>query len=163
MTSSAIYNHFEDKEQILFIIIRRTGEKVLSALREIDQEFEDPAECLRNFITRMLYFFKEGEAKKEIAIFIEQVYYLSGEYKEKCYQQHREIFELFQTKVRELRIQKQSNPISDTVAAFGILGAMNWVYLWFKDDGAMTIEDIAEDLSRLLLNGLFPGPGKSIS
>ena len=159
MTSSAIYNHFTDKEQILFIIIRRAGEKVLSALREINEEFDDPEVCLRYMITRMLNFFKESEAKKEVAIFIEQVTCLSGEYKEKCNQQHREIFEIFQAKVRELRDKKQTRPISETVAAFGILGAMNWVYLWFKDDGSMAIEDIAEDLSILLLSGLLTVQG----
>ncbi len=123
-------------------------------------EFDDPEECLRNMITRMLHFFKESEAKKEVAIFIEQVTYLSGEYKEKCNQQHREIFEIFQSKIRELNEKKRANPISDTVAAFGILGAMNWVYLWFKDDGTMAIEDVAQDLTTLLLSGLIPKPAE---
>jgi hypothetical protein len=41
------------------------------------------------------------------------------------------------------------------VATFGILGAMNWVYHWFRNNGRLSIEEIADELIKLLFNGLI--------
>ncbi|MFH1351426.1 MAG: TetR/AcrR family transcriptional regulator [Pseudomonadota bacterium] len=154
MTSSAIYNHFDNKEKILFTIIQRAGEKVLATLNGAIEEYDDPEECLKQMIIRMLSLFKDSEMRKEIAIFLEQVYQLPGDLRNICSKQHREIFDLFRDKIREIKKEMRMNPINETVAAFAIVGAMNWVYQWFKDNGALSIEDIGNELTLLLFEGL---------
>lgn len=155
MTSSAIYNHFANKEEILFIIIQRAGDKVLVTLEDAIKRDDDPEQCLKSMISGMLYLFKGSVMGKEIAIFVDELYQLPKDLREMCNKQHRQIFELFLGKIRELQEKKRSNPINETVVAFGILGAMNWVYHWFRETGDLTIEDIAEDLTKLLFDGLM--------
>jgi AcrR family transcriptional regulator len=155
MTSSAIYNHFSNKEEILFNIIENAGDKVLASLNNAIEKYDDPVECLRQMISNMLYLFSEGGMRKEIAIFIDELYQLPGDLKELCNRQHREIFKLFRDKISEMADINRINPIDHTVAAFGVLGAMLWVYHWYRDNGRLPMQNISDELTRLLFDGLM--------
>ena len=157
MTSSAIYNHFANKEEILFTIIQRAGDKVLVTLEEVIEKHDDPEECLKQMIAGMVFLFSASVMRKEIAIFIDELYQLPEDLREMCNKQHRKVFDLYLDKIRELKQKKFMNPINDTVATFGILGAMNWVYHWFRDSGHLSIEEITDELIKLLFNGLMGG------
>jgi AcrR family transcriptional regulator len=159
MSSSAIYNHFENKEEILFTIIQRASDRVVDTLKRVISTYDDPVECLEQMISNMLSLFKDSEIRKEIAIFIDELYQLPEDLREICNRQHRVIFDLYKSKILELKKRKLINPINDIVAAFGILGAMNWVYHWFRNSGALSIEEIAKDLTKLLFNGLMRTDG----
>lgn len=156
LTSSSIYNHFINKEAILFTIIQRAGEKVLATLAEAIENYDDPRECLKQMITGMLSLFRVNAMKKEIAIFIDELYQLPQNYRKLCNQQHRMIFDLFRDKISEMEKKNLINPVNPTVATFGILGAILWVYHWFKEDGSLSIEEIADEMCRnLLFDGLM--------
>lgn len=152
ISSSAIYNHFPNKEEILFTIVKRAGDKVLFMLNEVIEKYEDPVECLRQMISGMLYLFNTGVMRKEIAVFIDELYQLPGDLRELCNRQHRQIFKLFREKINEI---EKINPINNTVATFGILGAMLWVYHWYRDNGELSMENISAELIKLLFNGLI--------
>lgn len=155
MTSSAIYNHFTNKDEILFTIIHRAGDKVLLTLKEVTEKYDDPDECLRQMVSSMLYLFKADMMRKEIAIFIDELYQLHGDFRKQCDEQHRKIFELFREKIGELEKRNLINPINQTVGAFSIIGAMLWVYHWFRDNGTLSIEEIADEIIKLLFSGLM--------
>jgi len=155
MTSSAIYNHFANKDEILFTIIQRAGDKVLITLEEVIKKYDDPAECLKQMVISMLHLFSVGLMKKEIAIFNDELYQLPKDIKELCNRQHRRIFDLFRSQIYKLEEKNLINSINPTVATFGILGATLWAYRWFKDNGKLSIEEISEELIRLLFNGLM--------
>jgi len=162
MTSSAIYNHFSNKEEILFDIIKSAGDKVLAALHETIEKYDDPVECLRQMIAAMLYLFSDGGMRKEIAIFIDELYQLPEDLRELCNMQHREVFKLFQNKIAEIGELNLINSVDYTVAAFGVMGAMLWVYHWFRDNGKLPMKTISEELIKLLFEGLIKTKGSSI-
>ena len=155
MTSSAIYNHFSNKEEILFSIIKSAGDKVIATLNKTVEQYDEPVECLRQMISCMLYLFSDGGMRKEIAIFIDELYQLPEDLRELCNRQHREIFGLFHNKIREISESDQLNPIDHTVASFGVLGAMLWVYHWFRDTGRLSMQNISDELTKLLFDGLM--------
>ena len=155
MTSSAIYNHFSSKEEILFSIIKNAGDKVLSRLNMTIEEYDDPEECLKQMISSMLYLFSKGGMRKEIAIFIDELYQLPEDLREQCNRQHREIFKLFRDKIIEMEKTGKTTTIDHTVASFGVLGAMLWVYHWFRDNGRIPMEQISKELIKLLFAGLL--------
>ncbi|MBW2143446.1 MAG: TetR family transcriptional regulator [Deltaproteobacteria bacterium] len=155
MTSSAIYNHFSNKEEILFNIIKNAGDKVLASLNKAIEKYDDPVECLRQMISSMLFLFSDGGMRKEIAIFIDELYQLPEDLRELCNRQHREIFKLFRDKISEIGAINKINPIDHTVAAFGVLGAMLWVYHWYRDNGRLPMQNISDELTKLLFDGLM--------
>ena len=155
MTSSAIYNHFANKDEILFTIIQRAGDKVLVTLEEVIKKYDDPYECLRQMVISMLHLLCVGLMKKEISIFNDELYQLPKDLRELCNKQHRRIFDLFRNQIYKLGEKNLINPVNPTVATFGILGATLWAYRWFKDSGKLSIEDIEEELIRLLFKGII--------
>lgn len=157
MSSSAIYNHFPDKDHVLFTIISRAGDTTLKTLVDVVDRYDDPEECLKNLISSMLSLYKREAMRKEIAIFVDQLPMLPHDLREICRKQHRQIYDLVEMKVKELKKRDLARPISDKVATFGILGAILWVYHWFKDSGPISIDQVADELSELLLHGLI-GP-----
>ena len=78
---------------------------------------------------------------------------------ELCNRQHREIVKLFRDKIVEMEQAGKTTAIDHTVASFGVLGAMLWVYHWFRDDGRIQMENISEELIRLLFQGLLKREG----
>jgi AcrR family transcriptional regulator len=163
MTSSAIYNHFSNKEEILFSIIQSAGDKVLAALNKVIEEYDDPVESLKQMLAGMLYLFSDGGMRKEIAIFIDELYQLPDDLRELCNRQHREIFKLFYGKIKEIDNMSKLNHIDHTVAAFGVLGAMLWVYHWFRDTGRLPMQSISDELTTLLFDGLMKLEQTSVS
>jgi hypothetical protein len=45
--------------------------------------------------------------------------------------------------------------VDTTVTTFSLLGMINWLSRWFKQDHALTEERIAEEIVKLALNGLL--------
>ena len=50
------------------------------------------------------------------------------------------------------RLFKCDNP---ALATRALLGIMNWTITWYRADGELSIEEIADQYSSLLLNGLL--------
>jgi hypothetical protein len=59
--------------------------------------------------------------------------------------------EVLQDGVRTKRFVCQDIPVT----ARALLGIMNWTITWFRPNGALTIRQIADQYSNLLLNGLL--------
>ena len=36
----------------------------------------------------------------------------------------------------------------------GVLGALNWTYRWYRDDGGASAEEIASQFARMIVDGL---------
>ena len=155
MASSVIYFHFINKEDILFNIIKSAGDKVLFTLKEIVKEKNDPLDCLRVMISNLLYLFGDARLRKEIGIFLAELNQLPEDYKETCKEQHREILNIFRDKISEIEKSYKIKPINHTIASFGIFGAMLWNYRWFRDDGEFSMEEVTNELLRLVLDGLM--------
>lgn len=154
MTSSAIYNHFKNKDEILFTIIQRTADKVLFTLNQSIKQYKDPVECLKHMLTGMMHSLTHPELRKEIAILNNELYQLPSDLRKKCNERHREIFEIYRGIIREIQKIEQSQPINDTVCTFGTLGAMLWINNWYKDDGVLSIDQIAHELIKFVFHGL---------
>ena len=45
-------------------------------------------------------------------------------------------------------------PVDSTLAAFSLLGMVLWTYKWFRPDGALSEEAIAQGMVDMLFNGL---------
>jgi TetR/AcrR family transcriptional regulator, cholesterol catabolism regulator len=44
------------------------------------------------------------------------------------------------------------------VTAFAVIGMCNWMYRWYRRDGRLSIEEITQQFSRLVLAGLCRQP-----
>ena len=71
------------------------------------------------------------------------------------YKQWREIYLCYVETLRALQKSKAVSCEPPSIVAFAILGMLNWCYRWYKEDGSLTIEEIAERLIGIVFHGIL--------
>lgn len=153
-SSSVIYNHFADKEDVLFTITRRTGEKTLRLLAEIRQHNGDPETCLRAMITAMIRLVSHPSMVKEISIFRNESHYLPTKKRNIINRQHLNIVHEFEDVLAQIAKKRGRRNINDKVAAFSILAMINGFYVWYRRDGKMSCDEICDQILQFIFHGL---------
>ena len=154
-SSSVVYNHFRDKEDILFMITRRTGEKTLGMLAEIKRLNEEPEACLKAMIGAMIHFVDHPSMVKEIAIFNNEAHHLPAKRRKIINQQYLGIVRDFEDVLAQIGKKKKGKKrVNDKVTAFSILSSINWFYLWYRKDGELSLEAIGDEIIRFIFHGL---------
>jgi hypothetical protein len=50
--------------------------------------------------------------------------------------------------------KKGKKSVNDKVAAFSILSSINWFYLWYRKDGALSLDQIRDEIIHFIFHGL---------
>lgn len=153
ITNSTVYIHFKNKDEILFSIIEEIGSILLQELHTVIEEYDDPVECLREMIFRQVCLIKEK--RKEIKIYMEEQYQLPTTLRKESIKHHRQIYDIYYNKISEIHDKGLYREIDKTVTTFSIFAMMNWAYRWFRDNGGLSIEEIAEHIIRIFFNGIL--------
>jgi AcrR family transcriptional regulator len=152
-SSSVIYNHFADKEDILFKITCRTGEKTLAMLSAVREQNSDPEACLKAMITSMIHLVSHPSMVKEIAIFRNESHHLPTRKQKIINHQHLGIVHQFEGVLIQMAKERRSG-VNSKVAAFSILSVINWFYLWYDKNGKMSLDAICDEIIRFIFRGL---------
>lgn len=157
---AAVYYYFKNKDELLYTIIDSIGNELLVALEKAKDESDDPLQRLHNMLFRHITLTKEN--KNKVKVYVEEQRNLSAKFRNTIYKQHRKIYETYVDQLRELRKADiiSCDPLS--IAAFAIFGMLNWCYRWFREDGSLTIEEVAQRLLDIIFHGIL-GTGKSVS
>ena len=160
ITNSAVYVHFKNKDEILYTIIEEIGSSLLETLSSVIKDHEDPLECLYHMIFAQVSLLKTN--RKGVKIYLEEQYQLPEQLRKKARKQHRDIYDIYYNKLCEIEKKKPGvfRNIDKTVATFTIFATMNWAYRWYREDGELSLEDVAVQLIDILFYGIFIDPGK---
>ncbi len=153
-SSSVIYNHFANKEDILFIITRRIGEKTLGMLAEIKQRNSDPEACLKAMVTAMIHLVSHPSMVKEIAIFRNEAHHLPTRRRKIINRQHLGIVHEFEDVLVQIAMKRGRKSVHGKVAAFSILSVINWFYMWYHKDGELSLDAICSEIIQFIFYGL---------
>ena len=153
INNSTIYNHFKNKDEILYDILDDIGSVLLKELRAGIEAHEDSVECLREMVFRQVCLMREK--RKEIKIYMEEQYQLPTVLRKRVLKQHRQIYDLYFNMICRIKEKGLIRDIDETVITFAIFAMMNWSYRWFKDNGRLSIEKVAEDIIQIFFGGIF--------
>jgi TetR/AcrR family transcriptional regulator, cholesterol catabolism regulator len=159
ITSSTVYLYFKNKDEILFNIIFNCGAELLKGLQTVMENQDDPMECLRAMILWQICFSSDTKNSKKLKIFLEEQYRLSPYLRKKAFEQHRQIYDLYFSRVCGLAKNGMGEKPNKTVTTFSILAMINWVYRWFDPDGKLSIEEVAENVIDLFFRGILNREG----
>ncbi len=153
VTNSTVYNHFKNKDEILYHIIEDIGSVLLKELRAGLDAHDDPVDCLREMVYRQVCLIKEK--RKEIKVYMEEQYQLSTVLRDRALKQHREIYDVYYSLICRIKERGLIRDIDETVITFAIFAMINWSYRWFEDTGRLSIEKVAEDIIGIFYGGIF--------
>ena len=153
---ATIYYYFKNKEDLLFNIIESCGEDLLVNINKAIEGSSDPLERLRNMLVRHICLTQEK--KNKLKVYVEEQTHLSKGFKNIIFKQHRKIYDTYVNQLKELRRLKLIQTDSLPIAAFAIFGMVNWCYRWYREDGAIPIEEVAKRLIDVFFYGALNIP-----
>ncbi|MCZ4291656.1 TetR/AcrR family transcriptional regulator [Hoeflea alexandrii] len=153
VTQAALYYHFVNKEEILFALIEDFNER-LSALLESKLDSEgDKVEGLRSAIRAHILLGRSDF--REFKLVTEDKQQLGPVHAEEVRQRERQIFDLYRDCIEGLVVDRKIKNRDPSVCTFNILGIINFVFKWYRPNGPMSLDEIADQTVDFALSGLL--------
>ena len=154
LTQAAIYYHFHNKEEILYIIIEQFSNQLYFTLKSCFTGHKDPVLELREAISRHILSIKTD--RKGAKIIIEDKRFLSGVLHRMVKEKEKNVFYLYKDCLVALQKSGKLVDCDLTVATFAIIGMINWLYHWYNPKKSLSLEQIADQILTILFGGLLP-------
>ncbi|HAV25731.1 MAG TPA: TetR family transcriptional regulator [Bacteroidetes bacterium] len=152
MEPASLYSHFKSKEDILKITCFEMADKFELAVKEVNDIYFNAEEKLRMAIKLHVEILTQN--LDSALIFIRDWRNLTGtsltQFTAKRNVYEEGFREIVQTGIDEGIF----NETDKKFAALTILSSVNWIVEWYKPDGNLNAEQIAEKLSNFILSGL---------
>ena len=155
LTKAGLYHHVSSKGTLLFEIMNYgmdiLDETVLAKVKEIP----DPRERLRRTILGHIDLVVRAR-DREITVILHENRSLKGALRKKINARKRAYIEYLEDLIA--RVQEQSGvppKLSPHIAAFAVLGMINWLYQWYHLKGPVKQEEIATAYLEFFFRGLL--------
>lgn len=152
ITKAGLYHYIHGKTQLLFDIMQY-------GLDELDREVAQPAKKIADAETRLRFMIgmharivTRGEGA--VTILVDEARALTPAQNRKITQRKRAYLDLLRATLKEMKGERKLRDVDLTVAAFSLLGMINWLSRWYQADGPLNERQIAEAVVDIALNGL---------
>lgn len=152
----ALYYHIGSKENLLYEITRDQIVWMNARAAEIVGSDRPPADKLRSLAHLLLQ--KIVDNQLATTVFYRDWTWLEGERREEILAV-RDTFEKHVADIIAGGVEAGVWADRGPLVAKGVLGMLNHTYVWFRPDGAVPADELADIFVDILLYGLGPAPG----
>jgi len=147
----SLYNHIDSKRNLLFEIMETVMLDLLAEQRQVANTV-DVVERLRLLVYGHVRF--HGQRAREVFIGNSELRSLGREQRARMVELRREYEMIFRNVLDDGIEQGLFVPIDVPTTAYGILAMTTWVSTWYSAHGRLTLNDVAEIYSGLVLRGI---------
>ncbi|PCJ66918.1 MAG: TetR family transcriptional regulator [Bacteroidetes bacterium] len=152
MEPASLYSHFKNKEDILKITCFEMADQFELAVKEVNDIYFNAEEKLRMAIRLHVEILTEN--LDSAIIFIRDWRNLTNESLD-LFITKRNIYEVGFREIVQTGIDEGVfNETDKKFAALTILSSVNWIVEWYKPNGKLNAQEIADKLSDFILSGL---------
>jgi AcrR family transcriptional regulator len=173
LTAASLYHHFRNKDTLLLAVLEVGLELATEQMEPIAASHQPSDQKLRAMICTHVVGLTENtavgaamvfeiralmnvKAPPKTASFEDQAAYATFIERRDAFFKHRDRFEeLFRTVVREGIERGAFRPLDVPIFVKALLGAHNWVGVWYKPDGRLNGTQIADIIADTMLNGVL--------
>ncbi len=155
LTKAGLYHHVGSKDQLLFEIMNYGMDILHETVLEKVKAIADPREKLRQTIIGHIDLIVRAR-DLEITVILHENRSLKGALRKKINARKREYIQMLEDLIAE--VQQQSglrSLITPRLAAFALLGIVNWLYQWYHPEGPIKEEELAQTYVDFFLRGLL--------
>jgi TetR/AcrR family transcriptional regulator, cholesterol catabolism regulator len=155
LTKAGLYHHVGSKDRLLFEIqnygMDILDETVLARIKDI----ADPREKLRQTIIGHIDLIVRAR-DQEITVILHENRSLSGPLRKKLNTRKRAYIEYLVDLISRVQQQASGPPlVKPRLAAFALLGMINWLYQWYSAQGAIQQDELSSVYVDFFLRGLL--------
>lgn len=153
LTQAAIYYHFKNKDEILFALVDAFTQLLHDRLERALHETGDPVEDLRRAVRAHILLSRTHF--RETKLVVEDKKLLGATYAELVREREMRIYSLYRERIEELKAAGLCRSFATPVMVFNTLAIINFIFQWYRPDGPLQLEDIADQTVELLTHGLL--------
>jgi AcrR family transcriptional regulator len=154
----ALYHYIESKEAVLYAISKDQVDRMNALAEETLDRGLEPEELLREMARGLLR--NIATHRSEWAVFFREYEALTGDRRDRVIAA-RERYEGYWRQALDHGVRSGVLRPMPRLVVKGILGMLNYTYLWFERDGELTPEELADVFLDALINGLLNRPAGS--
>jgi AcrR family transcriptional regulator len=154
LKKASLYHHFGSKQEILLELLNQALSMVTEQFSLVTSDPQMPADAklrqaMRNYLQTLS---SQGDL---VSVLLLEYRSLEEEY----YARHIPNRDRFEQMWRDLILQGVADGVlaceDAAVTARALLGAMNWTIMWFRPEGRLSIEQIADRFADVFLQGIL--------
>ena len=154
LTAGSLYHHFPSKEELLIAVLDAGMSQIIAAAQAVVDSDAPPAEKLRA-IARTHVRSITAHHNIAVAVIFESRALLEKPDVRAPYVRQRDALERLYRQVVEEGIAAGAFRAGDVgVFVKALFGALNWVSVWYRDDGRLSERDIADEIAETFLAAL---------
>jgi AcrR family transcriptional regulator len=153
LTRGAVYYYFKNKEALLESIIREVAFAPLEEIAVWRKTAPDTAsERLYAFVKRRVQNVLARQTQMRMIQVTEAA--LPPDLLQRHNDAKRKILDEYRSIIREGVRAGEFRPVDDSVAAFGIIGMVNWTAQWFVEGRGAGVDDVAAQLADMAVESV---------
>ena len=150
--AASFYNHFDSKESILKEICFRMANEFFTGVEEALKEEKKLDKMLEHAIRSHIKVITSNIDAS--AVFFHDWRYLSEPYLSEFKEMRKQYENIFRKIIRKGMAKRIFGKQDETFIVLMIFSSLNWVYEWYDAEGKFSPEQIAENLAKLILDGI---------
>jgi TetR/AcrR family transcriptional regulator, cholesterol catabolism regulator len=152
LTKAGLYHYIHGKTHLLFQIMQYGLDELEREVAKPAMAIADAEERLRFMISMHAKIVTRGHGA--VTILVDEARALSPAQNRVIKKRKREYLDFLHATLAELKKAGKLRDVNLTVAAFGILGTINWLSRWYRADGALDESAMADEIVDIALHGL---------
>ena len=156
LSKGALYHHFQSKDEILFHIMEHAMEITEEQVKKPVLALTDPQERLRACIRLHIHVVLQTR-DREITVMLHENHPLPEEFGRLINARKKEYVHFVESLIADAqRARAGKSNVTPKVAAFALLGMINWIYQWHRPDGSITEAELVDQFTDIVNAGIFP-------
>ncbi|MGA2002896.1 MAG: TetR/AcrR family transcriptional regulator [Terriglobales bacterium] len=151
MSLAGLYHYFQSKERLLYLIQKHTFSTIVEQLKKRLEGVTDPDQRLGIFVQNHLEYFVTNQSGLKVLAHEDEA--LKNGFSSEIAAIKREYYRICLSLMDELKRERHLHFNSRT-AVMSLFGMINWIYTWYNPRLDGTAEDLAEEMSGIILSGV---------
>ena len=152
ITKAGLYHYIHGKTELLFNIMEYGLDQLERDVAQPATQIEDAERRLRFMISMHARIVVRGHGA--VSILADETRALTPAQNRKVTRRKRAYFDFLRATLVELKGEGKLQKVDITVASFSLLGMINWLSRWYRADGPLSEEQVADQVVNIALNGL---------
>jgi AcrR family transcriptional regulator len=152
LQKASLYHHVESKQDILLSIFDQVLDLIIEDLEQVVQSELSPDRKLRQAMQVYVARLTKDTDLAAVLLFDYRSLDPSSRARQNA---RRDAFEdLWRQIIREGIEKENFRQVDEAVTVYALLGIQNWMMTWFRENGRLSAETLADQFSDLILGGL---------
>lgn len=152
MEAASLYNHIDNKEELLETICRKIAQAHFENLDKLSSEAFSPTKKLDKLLRHHIQINVRWPHMSAVAE--DEWRHLSEPVKSDFLEKRRTYEKNLRMLIDDAKAAGEIKNINTQIALYTLLSSLQWLYHWFRQDRPINAKELEEEMVELILNGL---------